>query len=354
MPHAAGETGAGMQQRAAGTRVSILSGIGRAEPPALRRRRCSQPFLDRQRVLGTIGEFPVRHCGASYRGYAAEVPEGDAIYRTARTLNRALAGDRVVRFESVLPALTRVDEDTPIAGRTVELVEAVGKHVLMRFAPRVPSGGALVLRTHMRMNGSWHIYRPGERWQRPRRDMRIVVATARFEAVAFTVPVAEFLDAHDEARQPDLRGIGPDLLGEPFDEAEALRRLRDRGSEAIADVLLNQRVVAGIGNVYKSEVLFICRIDPFAPVSAIDDDRLLHALRTARTLLQANVTTLGGITTYIGYRRTRSRGDSERRYVYGRARRPCRRCGTLIRVRAQGPHARLTYWCPNCQKDAGV
>jgi endonuclease-8 len=276
--------------------------------------------------------------------YAARVPEGDAIFRTARTLHRALAGEIVTRFESVLPKLTRVDEDAPITGRRVESVEAAGKHVLMRFS------GDLVLRTHMRMNGSWHVYRPGERWRRPRRDMRVVVATDRFEAVAFNVPVAELLGATDQERQPDLRAMGPDLLGETFDEAEALRRVRARGREAIADVLLNQRVVAGIGNVYKSEVLFICRVNPFTPADEVADDRVGDLLRTARKLLQANVSTLGGgITTYIGFRRTRGRDESQRRYVYGRAGRPCRRCGTSIRVQAQGPHARLTYWCPRCQ-----
>src|SRR5215831_15489529 len=148
------------------------------------------------------------------------MPEGDAIFRTARTLDRALAGRVVTRFESVLPSLTRVHEDAPITGRTVERVEAAGKHVLMRFT------GDLTLRTHMRMNGSWHVYRPGERWQRPRRDMRIVVATESYEAVAFNVPVAEFLDARAEARQPHLRAIGPDLLADGFDQAEALRRVR--------------------------------------------------------------------------------------------------------------------------------
>ena len=272
------------------------------------------------------------------------MPEGDAIFRTARTLDRALAGHRVARFESVLPALTRVHEDAPVTGRTIERVESAGKHVVMRFS------GDLTLRTHMRMNGSWHIYRPGERWQRPRRDMRIVVATDTFEAVAFNVPVAEFLDARAEARQSDLRAIGPDLLDETFDEEEAVRRVRDHGRDEIADVLLNQRVVAGIGNVYKSEVLFICRVNPFASAADVTDDRVRELLRTARKLLRANVTTLGGgITTYIGYRRTRRRDASENRYVYGRARRPCRRCGAPIRVRAQGPHARLTYWCACCQ-----
>jgi endonuclease-8 len=218
----------------------------------------------------------------------------------------------------------------------------------MRFS------NGLVLRTHMRMNGSWHIYRPGERWQRARRDMRIVIATEAFEAIAFNVPVAEFLDERAESRQQDLRAMGPDLLGAVFDDDEALRRIRERGDEAIADVLLNQRVLAGIGNVYKSEVLFICRIDPFAPAREVDEDAVRNILRTARRLLQANVTALRGITTYVGFRRGRGSDESERRYVYGRARRPCRRCGTLIRVRAQGPHARLTYWCPRCQTSSSA
>jgi endonuclease-8 len=310
------------------------------------------------------------------------VPEGDAIFRTARTLHRALAGRVVTRFESVFPALTRVHEDAPVTGRTVERVESAGKHVLMRLGPGA-TGGGLTLRTHMRMSGSWHIYRPGERWQRPRRDMRIVVATDAYEAVAFTVPVAEFLlsagappqtparslagtpalrSAPSRARSPrlpsandqeDLRALGPDLLGETFDEDEALRRIRARGREAIADVLLNQRVVAGIGNVYKSEVLFLSGVDPFAAAADVPGERLREALNTARELMRANVTTLGGgITTYIGYRRRRGRDDSQTHYVYGRARKPCRRCGAPIRVRAQGPHARLTYWCPRCQAGA--
>src|SRR3954471_18949040 len=273
------------------------------------------------------------------------MPEGDAIFRTARTLHKALAGRTVTRFESVFPALTRVHEDAPIAGRTVERVEAAGKHVLMRFT------GGLVLRTHMRMNGSWHIYRPGERWQRPRRDMRIVVATDAFEAVAFTVPVAEWLDARAEARQEDLPALGPDLLGDTFDEDDALRRVREHDRDAIADVLLDQRVAAGIGNVYKSEILFICRVNPFASAREVTDQQAREVLRTARRLLRANVTTLSGITTYLGFSRERGGGESQRRYVYGRARRPCRRCATPIQVRAQGEHARLTYWCPQCQPE---
>src|SRR5512134_4052928 len=117
------------------------------------------------------------------------MPEGDTIHRAARTLHMALAGKTVVRFETVLPQLARVDEDAPLAGRMIERVEASGKNLLMHFS------GDLHLHTHMRMHGSWHIYRPGERWRMPRRAMRVVIETAEWVAVAFNVPVAEFHDA---------------------------------------------------------------------------------------------------------------------------------------------------------------
>jgi len=276
------------------------------------------------------------------------VPEGDTIFRTARTLNRALAGQAVIRFESAYPALTRIHEDAPITGRTIESVTAAGKHVLMRFS------GDLILRTHMRMNGSWHIYRPGETWRRPRRDMRIVVETAPFVAVGFNVPVAEFLQGAAIARQEDLRLMGPDLLGDAFDTEEAMRRLRTRGAMAIADALLNQRLVAGIGNVYKCEILFLCGVSPFARVAELTDDRLRALLATARTLLKANVIdATAAIVTYRGPRRTTRRANpSERLYVYARAREACRNCGARIEVQAHGPDARLTYWCPVCQRQA--
>jgi len=275
------------------------------------------------------------------------MPEGDTIFRAARTLHRALAGQPVVRFESVFPALTRVHEDAPITGRLVDGVSAAGKHLLVTLS------GNLVLRTHMRMNGSWHIYRPGEAWRRPRRDMRIVLATAAFEAVGFNIPVAEFLTPGALARQEDLRLMGPDLLGAAFDADEAIRRFRERPDASIADALLNQRIVAGAGNVYKSEVLFLCRVNPFARVADVRDEQLAAILSTARKHLQANVLDpTAAIVTYRGYRRTTGRSDpAERLYVYGRAGQPCRTCGTPIAMRAQGANARLTYWCPTCQHE---
>src|SRR5687768_5765385 len=160
------------------------------------------------------------------------MPEGDSIFRAARTLQRALAGRAVTHFESVFPRLSRIDDGTPIRGRTVDRVEARGKHLLIWLS------GDLVLRTHMRMNGSWHIYRPGERWMRPRRDMRIVVETREIHAVAFNVPVAEFETA-SLARVPALRALGPDLLDDELIPAEAVQRIAERSEMDIADALLD-------------------------------------------------------------------------------------------------------------------
>ena len=241
------------------------------------------------------------------------MPEGDSIFRAARTLHRALAGNAVTAFESVLPALNRVDEDAPIAGRIIERVNAVGKHLLIHFS------GNLVLRTHMRMNGSWHIYRPGERWQRPRGEMRIVLSTSDFDAVGFAIPVAEFTAETALSKQRDLRRLGPDVLSDAFNEAVVIQNLRSRPSAEIADALIDQRVLAGLGNVYKSEVLFISRINPFVHIEHLSDAQLASIVETSRRVLKANVSeSLEMMTTYSGLRRTTHRAaPTERLWVYG-------------------------------------
>jgi endonuclease-8 len=181
------------------------------------------------------------------------------------------------RFESVFPALTRVHIDPPLTAQSVESVTASGKPLLMRFS------GGQVLRTHMRMNGSWHIYRPGEPWQRPRRDMRIVRRDRRLRRRRLQHP-GRGVHRRIEPRMARgaAAGLGPDLLSETFDAGEALRRMKERPAQLIADVLLNQRVMAGIGNVYKSEVLFSCGINPFTPVAGLSDDRLTCLIATGR------------------------------------------------------------------------
>jgi len=282
------------------------------------------------------------------------VPEGDTIHRAAETLHRALAGRTVTRFVSVFPQLTRIDDSTPLTGRTVTRVGARGKHLLIWFS------GDLVLRTHMRMHGSWHIYRPGERWQRPGHEMRIVIETDAFHAIGFTIPVAEFSTAAALERDSPAGKLGPDPLNDAFDPDEAVRRLRARGDMEAADALLDQTAIAGLGNVYKSEVLFAARINPFTAVSALTDAQLRSMVDIAARFLRANVPERqtpsagagNGITTYRGMRRTTGRADpSARLWVYGREGEPCRRCGTPISRRRQGPHARSTYWCPRCQPD---
>jgi endonuclease VIII len=267
------------------------------------------------------------------------MPEGDTIFRAARTLQQALGGDVVTRFETALAHLARADDDAPVAGRTVEAVSAAGKHVLMRFS------GDLVLRTHMRMNGSWHLYRPGEAWQRPRGAMRVLVATARFVAVGFDIPVAEFLEGDALLRQEDLRRMGPDLLAPAFDAAEAARRIRARPDHEVGEVLLDQRVVAGAGNVYKSEILFLAHVNPLRRVASLADAEVSEVLAIGRRLLAANVVPGGSPS-----RRTTGRlAKDEGLWVYGRGGEPCRRCRTPVAFARQGLHARVTYWCPVCQ-----
>ena len=273
------------------------------------------------------------------------MPEGDTIYRAARTLNKALGGKIVTKWESVFPLLNRVDEDEPIAGRTVRSVESRGKHLVMHFS------GDLALRTHMRMSGSWHIYRPGEAWQRPRSQMRILVETADFVAVAFVVHEAEWLRGDDIARSK-LASLGPDILGAGYDPVEAVRRMQERPSEPICDVVLDQRVLAGIGNVYKSELLFLSGVHPLTKVAAVPLPALQQIAEQAVVYLRANVQDGAGegITTYRGLRRTTGRADpGERLWVYGRGGQPCRKCATPIVRTLVGKHVRSTYHCPKCQ-----
>jgi endonuclease VIII len=272
------------------------------------------------------------------------MPEGDTIFRAARTLHTYMAGDVVTRFESMFPAVNRIAEDHPIVGRTIESVSARGKHLLFSFS------GDLVLRTHLRMNGSWHIYPTGARWHRPVRDMRVLVCTARACGVGFNVPVAELLSAADLQRHAQIQALGPDLLGEPFDREEALRRMKDRAADPIADVLLNQRVMAGIGNVFKSEVLFLAGVHPFATAASLADAELRRIVDVARQQLAANVLTKSQtLSLATGRRTTRSLSPHEKLWVYSRGGRPCRRCGTPIHSTKTGPDARVTFWCPACQ-----
>jgi endonuclease-8 len=268
------------------------------------------------------------------------MPEGDTIFRTARTLNRALAGKVVTRFESVLPALKRIDYDTPLAGRFVDRVEARGKWVLMYFS------GDLTLLSHMRMSGSWHIYRPGEKWQMPRGRMRVVVETAEILAVGFDVPVAEFHTAASLARREGFASLGPDLLAADFDHTLAIANLRSRGDLELGLALLHQGLMAGVGNAFKSEIAFACGLHPFRKVATLSTEQLAELVATARKFLRVNVTEYSG-----HFRRTTGSLDREEDlWVYQRAGEPCRRCGAPIQSRKHVADGRVSFWCPECQR----
>lgn len=274
------------------------------------------------------------------------MPEGDTIFRSARTLHRALAGKEIIRFETGIARLAAGDDNRTVAGRTVDRVEAHGKWLMIFFS------GDLILLTHMLMNGSWHIYRHGERWRRARRDMRLVIETADWIAVGFTVPVAEFHTPESLARKTQLALLGPDLLRTDFREDKALRRICEQAGEEIAVVLLNQHVMAGVGNVLKSEICFACRVHPFRRVETLAESELLDIVHVSRRFLAINVTMDSGATrtTFTGSRRTMNSLDrSVHLWVYGRKGEPCRRCGTAILMRKQGMEARTTFWCPFCQ-----
>lgn len=270
------------------------------------------------------------------------MPEGDTAFRTARTLHRALAGARVTEFETRLRQLLSLPVRGGLSGREVSSVEAQGKHILIAF------GQDLILRTHLRMHGSWHLARPGERWRKPRTLMRIVITTADWLAIGFQIPEAEWLTASSLARHVVLQALGPDPLSASFDAHEAAARLASDPAATMADVLLNQRVMAGLGNVFKSEVLFECRVHPFDRVGELEPGTIAAVVAASARALRKNVSEASGSP---GSRRTMTNrlNREETLWVYRRAGKPCHRCGSEIQMRKSGPDARSTYWCPACQ-----
>ena len=274
------------------------------------------------------------------------MPEGDTIFRAARTLQRALGGVVVTKFETQLPKLARVDVDTPIVGRTVEKVDATGKWMRIHFS------GDLILLTHMLMSGSWHIYRLGEAWQRGRFQMRVAIYTGKFVAVAFQVPIAEFHTAASLERHRSVQRLGPDVLATKFDESAAAIRLGDNPALEVGVALLRQSIVAGMGNVFKSEVCFAGRVNPFRLVGSLTQEERQLLMSSARKFMSMNITDAAGnrMVTYTGLRRTTDRSDpADNLWVYGRRGEACRRCGEIVRSHKQGEEARTSCWCPRCQ-----
>ena len=268
------------------------------------------------------------------------MPEGDVLFRTAATLQRWLAGREVTDATGAA---------APMVGRTVRKVEATGKHLLLRF----DSGHTL--HTHLRMTGSWHVYSRGERWQRPASQAKLTITCGERVAVCFNAPVVELLPPGAEANHPSLAGLGPDILAQPLDLDEIRRRARHRPPDsALGELLLDQRVAAGIGNVWRCEALFLEGHNPWTPVSSLKDEELDALFATAGRIMSENLGPSGALGGQSAPSSALS-GQSgpvtgrSKRWVYRRARRPCQRCRTLIESRPQGEQARMAYWCPTCQ-----
>jgi endonuclease-8 len=264
------------------------------------------------------------------------VPEGDTVYRTAKNLGAALTGAELTRCDLRVPRYATVD----LSGQRVDEVVSRGKHLLIRV-------GGSTLHSHLKMEGAWHLYKPGSRWRRPAFEARAVLETSEWQAVGFALGMLEVLQRDEE--EDAVGHLGPDLLGPDWDADEALRRLSAEPARAIGLALLDQRNHAGLGNVYRSELCFLRGVLPTRQVAEVPD---LPAMVTlAKRVLEANKNrverTLTGDT---------RRGQQD--WVYGREGKPCRRCGTPIRhamlgdpVRPdRGATDRDVYWCPRCQR----
>ena len=255
------------------------------------------------------------------------MPEGDTIHRTAARLRPALEGKTIASFSGA-----RLVQTGPAPGTVIDAVEAKGKYLLVHFADGTS------LETHMKMSGSWHLYRRGERWRRSQSSARAVIETEQgWVAVCFSAPHVKLV-----ASQGGPDHLGPDLCAPTPDlEVAAERFSLAPGDTPVAVALLDQRICCGVGNVYKSEVLFACGIHPLTTVSTIDEATRLTLVTTAHTMLRQN---LGA-----GPRTTAVVNGREGLAVYGRAGQPCIVCNTPIRRAVHGEHARSTYWCDRCQ-----
>ncbi|WP_121250906.1 DNA-formamidopyrimidine glycosylase family protein [Nocardioides ferulae] len=262
------------------------------------------------------------------------MPEGDTVFRAARLLDRSLAGATLLRSDFRVPQLATTD----LAGAEVLGTASRGKHLLTRL--RTDDGTLLTVHTHLKMEGSWRVFPRGRRWSRPAHQARLVLETERAVAVGFSLGVVELLPTADE--ETVVGHLGPDLLGPGWDETEALRRLRAQPDRAIKEALLDQTLLAGIGNMYAAELCFVAGVHPDTAVANVPD--LTRMIRRAKQMLELNAQR--AIQSTTGDLRER-----ERMWVYRRDRSPCRRCGTPIAVTMSGAagRERAAYWCPVCQ-----
>jgi endonuclease-8 len=257
------------------------------------------------------------------------MPEGDTILHAARKVGAVLV-DREIRAIETPHPRHRMDRwPERLEGRRVHSVDAHGKHLFIRF------DGDLTLHSHLRMTGKWAVYGSGERWRRSRNRAWLVIRTDEHEVVEFDGPVLELMTESRTRFDQRLAALGPDVLSPELDEAAFLRRLReDDPTRGIGDALLDQRNIAGIGNLWKAEACWAAGIDPWRAVRDVNDDEALEIVRAARTEMRDAVD---------------KHGLRVNRRVYDRAGLPCPRCDTPVRARGQGDDNRTTFWCPQCQ-----
>lgn len=258
------------------------------------------------------------------------MPEGDTVYLSATRLHRALSSTKVIKSDFRVPQYATVD----LADRTVSEITSLGKHMLWRF------DDDLSLHTHFKMEGSWHLYRPGQRWRAPSWQARIVLTTKSWTTVGVNLPVIDLVARDEEAGF--IEHLGPDPLRN-WDAEEAARRLSSDFDRPFSEAIVDQRNIAGLGNVYRCEICFLRGVNPWTPVGRAGDLRAVVDL--AKSLMDATIRVGGRVTT----------GDARagrRVWVYGRRGQPCRRCGTPIERRGPATSAeQVTYWCPRCQPE---
>ncbi len=261
------------------------------------------------------------------------MPEGDTIHHAALRIGEVLAGRVPDEVLTPHPRFARDRWPERLAGRELEAADAAGKHLLLRFS------GGLVIHSHLRMTGTWRVLRRGERWPRSRRAAWLILRRGDLQVVQFNGPVLELMTAARVRSDPRLASLGPDIVAAaPFDEARFLRRLReDDQTRAFGDALLDQHIVAGVGNFWKSEACWLAGIDPWRRLAQVADDEALAVVRAARPLMQESAS---------------SGRQDVFRIIYGREGLPCPRCGAtqLVRAAGQGDDNRTTYWCAGCQR----
>lgn len=259
------------------------------------------------------------------------MPEGDTIFTAAGNLRKVLCQQTLTAVQG----RPEIGDVARLQGRKVDAVEARGKHLLLHIQ------GDLVLHSHLGMTGSWHIYRPKDAWHKPATWAAIQLATDRYVVVCFTPRLLQLVTATQLARDPWLQRLGPDILGPPIADDVFLARMRSQRDRAIGEAVMNQTVVCGIGNVYKSEILFLEGVHPQAPVSSLSDECLLKLRDQAVFLMRRNLD--------AAPRRTRFRADALNLWVYGRQSQECLKCGTVLQLLRQGETNRSTCFCPTCQ-----